>query len=178
MKCDPYLTWIHWTDMFLIGSWSIVMFWSPFVLLYNVTISIGRLQKISIPIPWTAFGNSEGKGGALNWKSNGMGTTLIRIPKAWGRSRRDRQESVKARKNWRPCPRESNKDFQRAEVNNGNPEERGVNGTFRIWKAWSCSFGISECKKGLKYRSCLCSGSCPWLDMDISWNHPLLTNKI
>jgi len=45
MKCDPYLTSIHWADMFLIGFWSIVMLWSPFVLFYNVTISIGRLQK-------------------------------------------------------------------------------------------------------------------------------------
>lgn len=84
MKCDPYLPSMYWTDMFLIGFWSIVMFWSPFVLFYNVTISIGRLKKISIPVPFTAFWNSEGKGGALNWESKGMGTTLIRIPKAWG----------------------------------------------------------------------------------------------
>jgi len=83
MKCDPYLTSIHWADMFLIGFWSIVMLWSPFVLFYNVTISIGRLQKKN---PYLYHGQLFGilKGGALNWKSKGMGTTLIRIPKAWG----------------------------------------------------------------------------------------------
>ena len=33
----------------------------------------GRFQKISIPIPRTAFRISEGEGGSLNWNSEGMG---------------------------------------------------------------------------------------------------------
>ena len=35
--------------------------------------SNGRFQKISIPIPWTAFRISEGEGGSLNWNLEGMG---------------------------------------------------------------------------------------------------------
>ena len=43
------------------------------VLLSQVMYYIGRFQKISIPIPWTAFRISEGEGGSLNWNSKGMG---------------------------------------------------------------------------------------------------------
>ena len=39
----------------------------------NNVIVIGRFQKISIPIPRTAFRISEGEGGSLNWNSEGMG---------------------------------------------------------------------------------------------------------
>ena len=35
--------------------------------------SNGRFQKISIPIPRTAFRISEGEGGSLNWNLEGMG---------------------------------------------------------------------------------------------------------
>ena len=34
---------------------------------------IGRFQKISIPIPRTAFRISKGERGSLNWNSEGMG---------------------------------------------------------------------------------------------------------
>ena len=45
---------------------------------------IGRFQNISIPIPRTAFGISEGEGGSLNWNSEGIGVFSIGNPKAWG----------------------------------------------------------------------------------------------
>ena len=38
-----------------------------------LSITIGRFQKISIPIPQTAFRISEGEGGSLNWNSEEMG---------------------------------------------------------------------------------------------------------
>ena len=43
------------------------------VLLQIYYYSNGRFQKISIPIPRTAFGISEGEWGSLNWNSEGMG---------------------------------------------------------------------------------------------------------
>ena len=41
----------------------------------TVRLVIGRFQKVSIPIPRTAFRISEGEGGggSLNWNSEAMG---------------------------------------------------------------------------------------------------------
>ena len=44
----------------------------------------GRFQKISIPIPWTAFRISEGEGGSQLWNSEVMGVFMVGNPKAWG----------------------------------------------------------------------------------------------
>ena len=46
-----------------------------------------RFQKISIPIPQTAFRISKGEGGSLNWNSEGMGGgeyLRLKIQRHWG----------------------------------------------------------------------------------------------
>ena len=56
------------------------------------------IPEISIPytVQWMAFQNFKGKGGSLNWKSEGLrGILTIGIPKAGGRLETDKSVFLK-----------------------------------------------------------------------------------
>ena len=126
-------------------------------------------------IPQMAFWNSKGKGGSLNWKSEGMRDTYNWNSKGKG-SFRDRQEFIPQKRlfiawfswqmNWQHWQ-------HRVQYKHRSIRQSMFLCTFVEENCWSSAtadntfWKVRRPGEGIKY------GSGPWYGMDISWNCPL-----